>query len=105
MKTVFPGLCNHLFHPVAKQACGNGFIKFYIVKRNIAKGAFAPVATMRHSEFIPSTIAPHSMHGVYHFNGRNIFIQQKIAVIRCSYLPLFIIGAGFIIYVNNFVII
>ena len=55
---------------------------------------------MCHGQFVPPAIAPHTVHGVYDFYRRDVFIKQQVTIIRCAHLPLLIIGAGPVINVR-----
>ncbi len=59
---------------------------------------------MRHGELVPAAIAPHAVHGIHHFDGVDIFVQQEITVVRRAYLSLFVIGAGFVVEVRDFTV-
>ena len=69
MKTILSCLCNHFFHAVAKNMSSKRFIIFDVVQRNITEGTLAPIAAMRHGEFVPSSITPKAVHGIDDFDG------------------------------------
>ena len=57
---------------------------------------------MGHGKLVPAAIAPQTVHRIHHFDRGDVFIQQQVAVIRSTYLPLFVIRTAFVVEINHF---
>ena len=101
MKTILARLLHDRFNAVAQDPRRHGLVELYIIQRYIAESTFTPITTVRHGELIPAAIAPHPVHGVHHFYGRNILIKFKVCIIRCADFTLPVIFYIFIIDENH----
>ena len=77
MKTAFARLRKKAVHAVGNLSCRGRIKASDIVERGIAEGAFCPIATMRHHQFIPSAVAPEALHGVGGISRVEIPIQMQ----------------------------
>ena len=76
MKSGLAGFFYDALNPVDQCGRSGRVIARDVVQRHIAKTAFLPIATVRHSKLVPAPVAPQSVHGVEHVEQRQIRVQR-----------------------------
>jgi len=59
---------------------------------------------VRHRKFIPTAVAPQTVHRIGNFYDRNIVAEQQIGIIRRAHVSLFVIIFNGQIVVNHFAV-
>ena len=94
MKASLAGLLNYLLDSIDQQRAGGRFVARNIVERNVAKRAAFPIAAVRYGELIPAAVALEAVHGVQHYQHREVLGEGQIGVVGRTDFGVRHIGKG-----------